>query len=346
MHICFLMYPWERVVPESDTTLRLIHECATRGHTVAITTTSGLTIRDSTVYGFCQVLKKSNKISDNIPRFYNQADFQKARLPMAGFDVIFMRANPPLDNLALNFLDSIKNDTLIVNDLEGLRIANNKLYTASMEGLASEFIPATHVSKNREYLQRVLEESESEKMILKPLNGFGGHGVIVIEKTARQNFRSLLDFYIGEGDQSNYVILQDYIEGAEEGDKRILMLNGEPIGAMRRVPAQGEIRSNIHAGGTVVKHNITKEEKRLCAAIGPKLVRDGLYFTGLDVIGNKLVEVNVLSPGGITRINKLNRTRLQRQVIDFVENIVHSKDLILQRKSVFRRAVEDANIEH
>jgi glutathione synthase len=265
---------------------------------------------------------------------------------MAGFDVIFMRANPPLDNLALNFLDSIKDDTLIVNDLEGLRIANNKLYTASMEGVASEFIPATHVSKNRDYLQRVLEESDSEKMILKPLNGFGGHGVIVIEKNAQQNFRSLLDFYIGEGDQSNYVILQDYIEGAEDGDKRILMLNGEPIGAMRRVPAQGEFRSNIHAGGTVVKHSITKEEKRLCAAIGPKLVRDGLYFTGLDVIGNKLVEVNVLSPGGITRINKLNRIRLQRQVIDFVENIVLSKDLIMQRKNVFRRAVEDANIEN
>ena len=95
----------------------------------------------------------------------------------------------------------------------------------------------------------------------------------------------------------------------------------------------------------MVKHSITKEEKRLCAAIGPKLVRDGLYFTGLDVIGNKLVEVNVLSPGGITRINKLNRIRLQRQVIDFIENTVLSKDLILQRKNVFRRAVEDANIE-
>ncbi|PJC87093.1 glutathione synthase [Vibrio sp. HA2012] len=346
MHICFLMYPWDRVDPETDTTLRLVHECAARGHTVAITTTSGLTIRDSTVYGFCQVIKKGQRISENIPRFYRQVELQKRRLPMAGFDVIFMRANPPLDNLALNFLDSIKGDTLIVNDLEGLRMANNKLYTASMEGVASDYIPTTHVSKNRDYLQRVLEETNCEKMILKPLNGYGGHGVIVIEKSARQNFRSLLDFYIGTGEQSNYVILQDYIEGAEEGDKRIMMLNGEPIGAMRRIPAKDEFRSNVHAGGSVVKHVITKEERQLCAAIGPKLVRDGLYFTGLDVIGNKLVEVNVLSPGGITRINKLNRVRLQRQVIDFIENIVHSKDVILQRKSAFRRAVEDSNIEH
>ena len=344
MHICFLMYPWERIDAESDTTLRLVHECAQRGHTVAITTTSGLTIRDSSVYGFCQIIKKGIKIPDNIPRFYRSVEFHKARLPMAGFDCIFMRANPPLDNLALNFLDSVKGDTLIINDLEGLRVANNKLYTDSMSGAASRYIPTTHVSKNRDYLQRVLEESDSDKMILKPLNGFGGHGVIVIEKSARQNFSSLLDFYIGADDQSNYVILQDYIEGAEEGDKRILMLNGEPIGAMRRVPASGEFRSNVHAGGTVVKHTITREERELCAAIGPKLVRDGLYFTGLDVIGNKLVEVNVLSPGGITRINKLNRVRLQKQVIDFAENIINSKDLLMQRKNAYRRAVEDANL--
>ncbi|MCG9711940.1 glutathione synthase [Shewanella insulae] len=344
MHICFLMYPWERIDPESDTTLRLVHECAQRGHTVAITTTSGLTIRDSSVYGFCQIIKKGMKISDNIPRFYRTAEFHKARLPMAGFDCIFMRANPPLDNLALNFLDSVKGDTLIINDLEGLRVANNKLYTASMSGAASRYIPTTHVSKNRDYLQRVLEESDSDKMILKPLNGFGGHGVIVIEKSARQNFSSLLDFYIGTDEQSNYVILQDYIEGAEEGDKRILMLNGEPIGAMRRVPANGEFRSNVHAGGSVVRHTITREERELCAAIGPKLVRDGLYFTGLDVIGNKLVEVNVLSPGGITRINKLNRVRLQKQVIDFAENIINSKELLMQRKSAYRQAVENANL--
>ncbi|WP_345336722.1 glutathione synthase [Ferrimonas pelagia] len=344
MRICFMMYPWERVEPEHDSTLRLVHECALRGHTVAITTPSGLTIRDSTVYGFCQVITKGQKIHEKVPTFYSQVQFRKAMLPMAGFDCIFMRSDPPLDALALNFLDSVKEDTLIINDLEGLRLANNKLYTASMGGAAKEFIPTTHVSKNKEHLIKVLEESEQEKMILKPLNGYGGQGVILIEKSAMQNFSSLLDFYIGHGGNSNYVILQDYIEGAEEGDKRILLLNGEPIGAMRRVPAKGDIRSNVHAGGTVVKHTLTKEERRLCAAIGPKLVRDGLYFVGLDVIGSKLVEVNVLSPGGIARINKLNRVKLQRPVIDFAENIVQSRELLAQRKTEFRRAVEDANL--
>ena len=339
------MYPWERIDPETDSTIRLIHECALRGHTVAISTVNKLTIRDSTASAFCEVVIKS-KVTDNIPSFYKKVEFRQSLLPLAGFDVIFMRANPPLDALALNFLDSVRGDTFIINDIDGLRMANNKLYTASFQDSASEFIPATHVSKSRDYLERIFKESESDKMILKPLDGYGGRGVIVLEKSAKQSFSSLLDFYIG-GDESgkggNYVILQDYVHGADKGDVRILMLNGEPIGAMKRVPASNEIRSNIHAGGTVVKHKLTAHEKKLCKYIGPKLVRDGLFFTGIDVIGDKLIEVNVLSPGGIMRINKLNRLKLQQQVIDFAESVVNAKDLAVTRKSQFRQLIEDAD---
>lgn len=104
-------------------------------------------------------------------------------------------------------------------------------------------------------------------MLLKPLDGYGGRGVIVIEKSAKQSFCSLLDFYIGgdeNGKGSNYVILQEYVEGAHEGDVRILMLDGKPIGAMKRVPAANDVRSNVHAGGAVVKHKLTAQEKKLC----------------------------------------------------------------------------------
>tara|TARA_B110000879_G_scaffold92477_1_gene126627 strand:+ start:236 stop:1261 length:1026 start_codon:yes stop_codon:yes gene_type:complete len=339
------MYPWKRVEPETDSTLRLIHECVVRGHTVAITTTSQLTVRESIASAFCDVVKKEQKTSSSIVSFYRNIIFKRAQLPLSGFDAIIMRDNPPLDNLALNFLDSVCSDTFIMNDIDGLRVANNKLYTASFRDVQSEFVPTTHVSKSREYLERTFDESDSEKMILKPLDGYGGQGVIVLEKSARHNFSSLLDFYIGAngGGGGSYVILQDYVHGAEEGDVRILMLNGEPIGAMKRIPATNDIRSNVHAGGAVVKHVLTKQEKRLCKYIGPKLVRDGLYFTGVDVIGGKLIEVNVLSPGGITRINKLNRTKLQKQVIDFVEGVVNTKELIQLRKNEFRQVVDDAD---
>jgi len=343
MKICFIMYPWERIEPETDSTARLIHEAVARSHTVVVTSPNNLTIRESTTSAFCKVIKKTPSVSTNIPTFYRKVEFKKAQLPLAGFDAIIMRDNPPLDTLAINFLDSVRDDTFIMNDIHGLRIANNKLYTASFDEAANEFIPKTHVSKNKEYLETVLTESETEKMIMKPLNGFGGHGVIVVEKNAKQNFSSLLDFYIEGSNSTNYVILQEYVEGAENGDVRILMLNGEPIGAMRRVPAKDEVRSNVHAGGSVLKHSLTKQELKLCKRIGPKLVRDGLYFVGLDVISNKLIEVNVLSPGGIARINKLNRVRLQSQVIDFVESVVNTKEMGVQRKSEFKKAIEDAD---
>ena len=341
------MYRWEKVEPEFDSTLRLIHECVRRGHTVALSTTNQLTIRGSVAIAFCNVFKKKSKISEKITLFYKKSEFNSTELPLAGFDAIVMRGNPPLDSLALNFLDSVKSDTFIMNDIDGLRIANNKLYTASFQDISREFIPVTHVSKNREYLERIFHESKGHKMILKPLDGYGGRGVIVLEKSAKQSFSSLLDFYIGGdelGKNSNYVILQEYVYGAEEGDIRVLMLNGEPIGAMRRIPANNDLRSNVHAGGTVVKHKLTTQEKRLCKYVGPKLVRDGLYFVGIDLINGKLIEVNVLSPGGITRINKLNRVKIQCQVIDFVENVIDAKELIANRKSNFRKVIDDADI--
>ena len=341
MKICFLMYPWERIEPETDSTLRLIHEAVSRGITVALTTPNNLTIRESVTYAFCNVIKKKQKISTNIPSFYKSSEFKRCKLPLGGFDAIIMRANPPLDTTALNFLDSVRNDVFIMNDIDGLRIANNKLYPASFSGEAGHYIPATHVSKSQEYLEQVLEESQTEKMIMKPLNGFGGQGVIVVEKSAQQNFRSLLEFYIG-GNQGNYVILQEYVEGAHLGDVRILVLNGEPIGAMRRIPSEKDMRSNIHAGGKEVKHSLTKEEKLLCKALGPQLVRDGLYLVGLDVINGKLLEVNVLSPGGITRINKLNRVKLQKTIVDFIENVVLARELVVERKNLFRKVIDDA----
>ncbi|PVZ65641.1 glutathione synthetase [Pelagibaculum spongiae] len=350
MKICFLMYPWQRISPETDTTLRLIHESAARGHTVAICTPGNLTMRESIVYGFCDVLVRGDKkLPEKSQVFYKNAQFKRSKLPMGGFDAIFMRANPPLEVMSLNFLDSVKQDTFIMNSLEGLRVANNKLYTASFSGAANRFVPATHVSKNRDYLERVLLDSDSERMILKPLNGFGGKGVIVLEKSAKKSFKSLLDFYIGD-DPGNYVILQEYVEGAELGDIRVLMLNGQAIGAMRRIPAEDDVRSNIHAGGREVKHILTPEQLALCQAIGPKLVADGLHFVGLDLIGDKLIEVNVMSPGGITRINRLNRCKLQKQVMDFIEaQVVLRENEAADRahkvhlKTTLRQVITDAD---
>ncbi len=343
MNICFLMYPWEEIDAENDTSLALIHECVKRKHGVAMCSPANLTIRNSVTNAFCTVLNRMDKVPNNLKTFYKQVSLREEMLPLAGFDVIFMRANPPLDPIMLNFLDSVKDDVFIMNSLQGLREANNKLYTAAFGDSHSNIIPATHVSKNKEHLIRQIKESPSDRMILKPLNGFGGSGVILIEKSAMSSIKSLLDFYVTNSDgTSNYVILQEYIEGADKGDVRILILNGEPIGAMRRIPGSEDHRSNVSAGGSIAKHSLTREEKALCKQIGPKLIKDGLFFVGIDVIGGKLVEVNVMSPGGITYMNKVYKTKIQAKVIDFVESKVLDKLSAFQRRSRLRDEVENA----
>ena len=206
MNVCFIMYPWDKIDAENDTSLALIKECVKRGHGVAMCTPSNLTIRNSVTCAFVTVIGRMAKVPNTLKSFYNKAELREEMLPLAGFDVIFFRANPPLDPIMLNFLDSVKDDVFIVNSLQGMREANNKLYTAAFGDAHSNIIPATHVSKNKDYLIQCIKESKSDKMILKPLNGFGGSGVILIEKSAMSNINSLLDFYITNSDgTSNFI---------------------------------------------------------------------------------------------------------------------------------------------
>ena len=266
MKICFLMYPWDEI-KKLDSTLRLLHECVKRGHLVAMTTPERLGIRDSVTMANCEFFERGQKVSSSIWAFYKNAKKYWKNIPMAGFDSVFMRANPPMDPLVLNFLDSIKDDVFVMNAVKGLREANNKIYTAAYYDPDHELIPTTHVSKDVDYLRQIIEESDQEQMIMKPLDGFGGRGVIIIEKSASKNIKSLLDFYVNTskpGEKSQYVILQEYVPGAEKGDVRVLMLNGEPIGSIRRVPSSGDVRSNVSAGGSVEKYKLTKDDIQFC----------------------------------------------------------------------------------
>ena len=318
MHIAFIADSWEELNPEIDSTVRLIHESCIRGHRVGLFAPGNLTVRDNETYAYCNMFSKNQTFSDKLETFYKKAKLSRQRVPIKGFDAIFIRKNPPVDNLVLSFLDSVKDDTFIINDVDGLRKAGSKIYTTAFYD-AIEYIPETHVSKDVDYLEGVVKECTADRMILKPLDGYGGQGVILLETKAHSSIRSLLEFYVEGQEKKNYVILQEYISGAEKGDVRVLMLNGEPIGAMKRTPKAGEARSNVHAGGVATKYSLNKQEVELCRKVGQKLIIDGIYFAGIDIIDNKLIEVNVLSPGGITRINKLNKVKLQRKIIDFIE---------------------------
>lgn len=346
MNIGFLIEGWDAIQPEKSSTLKIIRECIKREHQVGIISPVNLTVRNNVVHGFFHILKKPAGTKEGLTKFHQKAEFSDQMLPVHGFDCIMIRKDPPIDSIMLNFLDSVKGETLIINDIDGLRKANNKLYTTTFHDPDNSFLPVTHVSKNKEYLKRMVNESEAQKMILKPLNASGGSGVIVIEKSAKANINSLLDFYINGHSSKNYVILQEHVEGAEEGDIRVLMLGGKNIGAYQRVPAEGDIRSNIQAGGSARKIEMTEEQKEICRRIGPKLLADGLYFVGVDLIGNKLIEVNVMNPGGITNINRLEKVKLERQVVDFIEDAVRYREeklneqaFLLSRREEFKKTV-------
>ena len=340
INICFIMDEWDKIIVHEDSTILFIQESLSRGYNVGVLYSKDLSMQNNITIGFVNMIVKNEKYPVKIANFHKSIKFIQKTLPMSGFDSIVLREDPPLNNIVLNFLDSIKDDTFIVNDIDGLRKANNKLYVASLTGENGEYVPETFVSKNKEYLKNVIKNSKTDKLIMKPLNGFGGSGVILIEKNATQNINSLLDFYIDNKNSSNYVILQNYIEGAEKGDVRIIMLNGKVISAIRRVPAKGEVRSNIHVGGVPEKYTLTKADKKLCNDIGTKIVEDGLFYVGLDLINGKIIEINVISPGAGPMSNKLNKIKVEKLFIDFIESVIIKRKKNEKRKIDFQKTLE------
>jgi glutathione synthase len=344
MNIGFIIADWDKIEPTKNSTILIIRECLKRGHTVSILYPNNLTVRNNVAYGYVKRIEKMDKIPENITQFYKKVTFKQTLTPLHGLDSLMVRKDPPIDPILFNFLDAIKDECVILNDIDGIRKANNKLYTTTFNDPNNNFLPITYVSKNKEFIRQMIDEMPGDKVILKPLVGSGGHGVIVLEKNAQSNINSILDFYIhGQGDD-NYIIIQEYIEGAEHGDVRVLMLNGKFIGAYNRKPPEGDVRANIQVGGTAHKYKMTDSQLAVCRKIGPRLAADGLYFVGVDMIGDKILEVNVLNPGGISNINRLDKKKLHEPVVDFIEEKVHEKEekradleYLLKRLSDFRQ---------
>ena len=306
----------------TKSTRYLMSECYSRDHEVYYLYPKNFTIRSNEAYGFLHKIKRKNQ----------RTELGAELLPLRFLDVIFIRADISVDIQNVTcFLDIIEDDVFIVNSVKGIRKANNKLYiTSFFEPGKTSIIPETYVSKNKEFLKKTIVGSRNRYWVLKPFRGTRGRGVIVLSKDSMKNVNSLLDFYIGsdenETEPKNYIILQEYLPRAEKGDKRILILNGEIIGAMKRVPARDDNRSNISAGGRAEACGISVSDRLICQRIKEQLWRDKLYFVGLDVVGDKLIEINVLSPGGLSKINELYNARLEIKVVDFLEEMILSRN--------------------
>jgi glutathione synthase len=247
---------------------------------------------------------------------------EERSVPLAYFDVVFMRKDPPFD-MAYFFATHIlglvdRRATFVMNDPRGLREANEKLYALHFP----EVIPPSVVTADPERLKTFMREQGGE-MIVKPLDGAGGAGVFHVHAGDR-NLNAILEASTLEG--KRLVMGQRYLPAAREGDKRVIVLAGEPIGAVLRIPREDEHRGNIHVGGRTARVAVDERDREICRRLAPRLAADGLYFVGLDVIGGFVTEINVTSPTGIQEIDRFDGVSLEAQVLDFVESRAASLD--------------------
>ena len=313
LKIGVVMDPVDKIDIDKDTTFVLMLEAQRRGHEIHFMELDDLFVRGGTPDGRYRRLELARAIPH-----YQLGEYRTGALEE--FDTIWMRKDPPFDlkfffaTHLLSLVDQGK--CFVMNDPKGLREANEKLYALRFP----EQIPQTLVTSDMARLRAFMTDLGGE-MIIKPLDGCGGSGVFYLNEQDR-NTNSILELATDSG--RRMVMGQRYLPEIRQGDKRIIVLNGEPLGAVLRVPLESETRGNIHVGGQCMKTDVTERDREICAALSPLLRADGLYFVGLDVIGNFLTEVNVTSPTGIQEINALNHVCLESNIVDFVEQQVEN----------------------
>lgn len=317
MKLAFIVDPLASLDPGHDTSVALMEAAQGLGHEVWVTQVHQLSVIEGKAWAILQSVRLvpvqlSGDRWISVPQWYQISEGVLTCLEE--MDAVFMRTDPPVTmrylyaTYILELIDPAK--TLTINAPQGLREANEKMYTLQFH----QFMPETVVSQDKSIIRQFVEERQAA--VLKPLGGKAGEGILFLEPSDR-NFNSIIEVSTQYGKEP--VMVQRYLPEAKEGDKRIIVLDGEPIGAVNRVPTGKEFRGNMAVGGRVEQSEITSREREICLSVGAKLRADGLYFVGLDIIGGYLTEVNVTSPTGIREIDRLNRTSLGKQAIEWLE---------------------------
>lgn len=310
MKIGFVMDPLASVNVFADTTFSLMHSAQTRGHEIFYIRPEDLMAEGDVAYAL--VYPCTVRVDPKDSHTLGEPEY----IALHTLDCIMMRKDPPFDVPYLYdvaFLElAQQKGCLVLNLPHGLRAANEKLYSLHFP----EVIPTTIVTNRASRIKEFIR-AQGGRAVMKPLGGHGGSGVLVVDQDDR-NLNAMIE--ISTNLEREHVMCQAYIPAAREGDKRILMLNGKPLGAILRVPLDSEHRSNIHVGGRVEKTELSARDLEICNLVGPRLVQDGLFFVGLDVIGGYLTEVNVTSPTGIQELNRLNEIDASGEVIAWIES--------------------------
>jgi glutathione synthase len=304
------MDPVERINIETDSTFMMMMEAQGRGHSLFVYTPDKLSLEGGRVTARARPLSLRAVEGDH-------ATLGETRvLDLEGeVDVVLMRQDPPFDMAyitATHFLDKIHPRTLVVNNPTEVRNAPEKLFVTGFPGVQ----PPTLITSDVEAIYDFRERHGD--MVLKPLHGGGGSGVVRL-KADDPNLDALLELHALIG--RDQVIAQKFIPAVSKGDKRILLVDGEPVGAINRIPAEGAVRSNLARGGRAAAVELTDRDRELCAIIAPDLKKRGLLFVGIDVIGDYLTEINVTSPTGAQQLKRFGGADAAAVLWDRIEAI-------------------------
>ncbi|MCZ7684124.1 MAG: glutathione synthase [Sandaracinaceae bacterium] len=308
MRIVVVMDPPSTVKVDEDTSFALMLEAESRGHRVDHCLISDLFLDRGRV--LARVRPASCRRDPARPITLGEPE----DVDLGEVDVVLMRKDPPFDYdylWATLLLEHARERTLLVNDPRGLRDANEKIYATYFPDLMTDTLVSNDKARIKGFLARL-----GSRGVLKPLHGAGGEGVFALD-TSDPNLNAIIETVTRGGRQ--LAMAQRFLPEVAKGDKRILLLDGEPLGAILRVPQGGDLRSNIHAGGRVETAELDDDDRRIVATLAPRLKQDGLFFVGLDVIGGKLTEVNVTSPTGIQQMSRLSGRNLEARVVDWLE---------------------------
>ena len=307
LKIAVQMDPIEAIDIAGDSTFALMLEAQARGHELFEYHADTLALRG----GALSATGADVQVRDEVGKHFQKTANRTVQLE--DFDAVLMRQDPPFDMNYITYthmLEAIHPKTLVVNDPAEVRNAPEKLYVLQY----NEFIPPTLISRDPQRLSEFRDEFGD--IILKPLYGNGGAGVFRLAH-GDENFASLMEMFTQSFREP--FIAQQYLSDVKKGDKRIILVDGEPVGAINRVPAAGETRSNMHVGGRPEATELTDREHEICARIGPDLKRRGLIFVGIDVIGDYMTEINVTSPTGIREVKKFGGADIAALVLDAIE---------------------------
>jgi len=306
--VAIQMDPMEPMDINADSTFAMAVEARRRGHTLFHYEPKHLTFRDGAVRAAAAPLDVRREVGNH----YTLGP--RETLDLAGTDVVLMRQDPPFDMsyiTATHILDHIHPKTLVVNDPTEVRNAPEKLFITKFENV----MPPTLISTDKAEITAFRDEYQD--IIVKPLFGNGGHGVFHL-KPGDENLNSLLEVFGGMF--RDPLIVQQYLPAVRQGDKRVILIDGKPVGAINRVPADGEARSNMHVGGKAVKCEMTARDLEICEIIGPELKARGMIFVGIDVIGDYLTEINVTSPTGIQELSRFDGIDVPAILWDAIES--------------------------